>query len=84
MCLRYQKVSGEMMVPSSVAGRIYLFFVHEGTHGVNEMHYEIFNNIYEKKGRHRYHHVVKRNVKFYEPNMQLNCKSMKVKSSVHH
>ena len=22
--------------------------------------------------------------KFYEPNMQLNCKSMKVKSSVHH
>ena len=53
MCLRYQKVSGEMMVPSSVAGRIYLFFVHEGTRGVNEMHYEIFNNIYEKKGRPR-------------------------------
>ena len=31
-----------------------------------------------------YHHAVKRNVKSYEPNMQLSCKSMKVKSSVNH
>ena len=38
----------------------------------------------ELKGCPCYQHVVKRNVKLYEPNMQLNCKSMKVKSSVHH